>query len=89
MTDHLAIVKTCGQNVTFRQREFADAWQFFTSGDCVNFGQTDPATTSDEGEGGEVEGWSHLCDLDLFIEMLVELREKLKSYRTTPEANRE
>lgn len=81
MTDHLKIESSVGSNLHLRQREFSDAWQFSTSGDCLNFGQTISRTTDENGEGGEVECWNHACDLDLLIEMLIEAREKIAAHR--------
>lgn len=81
MTDHLSIVSVSGSDINFCQREFADAWVFLSSGDCVNFGQIDPSITNADGESGDVEYWAHACDLDLLIEMLVEVRDKIKAHR--------
>lgn len=81
MSSHLRIVSIDGNNISLRQKEFADAWQFSTSGDCLNFGQTDANTTDSDGNGGEVDCWAHACDLDLLIEMLIEARAKIRAHR--------
>ncbi len=77
MSDYLGATQSDDYHIVLRQRDLADAWVFDAKWDgCVNFGQIRPETTDAEGNGGEVDGWDHICDLDLLIELLTELREK-------------
>ena len=76
MSEHLFVEKETDTHLAMRQKDFADAWRFSTSGGCTNFGQNDSKTTDSEGNGGDVEFWMHACDLDLLIEMMCEFRDK-------------
>jgi hypothetical protein len=82
MSDEPLLVEAGSTDICLKleQPEFADRWVFRANSDgCVNFGQIDPSTTSvDDGSGGDVRGWEHICDLSLMIEMLTEVRKRAR-----------